>query len=103
MRWVVLLALGCGDAVCEDEAPGMDRDICLHDRLLEVPAAEAREAIALGRQIQDPVVRGAAVFTWISTHNREADPKVAQELCGLLEGRERSTCGRKLSQVHLRR
>lgn len=95
---------GCGaGATCERLAPGMDRDLCLHDRIMALPGEQHADALALARQIQDPVVRGAAVFTWVIQHNREIDPKAGQALCGLLMGQERETCTRKLSQVHLRR
>ena len=81
----------------------MDRDACLHDRVLSSPASALSSVITTAQQIDDPVVRGAAVFTWVNTHNRELDPKAAEPLCALLEGRERASCSRKLSSVHLRR
>lgn len=104
MLGVLALLLGCGGgASCEREAPGMDRDICLHDRVLALPGAEHAEATRLVGQIQDPLIRGAAVFTWVISHNREIDVKSGLALCGQLSGQERETCTRKLSQVHLRR
>ncbi len=104
MLAIVLLLVGCGGGErCEREAPGMDRDLCLHDRILALPGAEHEQAYGLAQQIQDPVVRGAAIFSWVINHNREIEPRAGQALCGLLMGQERETCTRKLSQVHLRR
>lgn len=88
---------------CLSKREGMDRDACLHDAVLASPASALTTVIGKAQQIQDPVVRGAAVFTWVNTHNRELDPKAAAPLCALLEGRERASCSRKLSAVHLRR
>ncbi len=104
MVWALFLALGCaGGAPCDRYAKGMDRDACLHDRVLASTPGELSAVIALAEQIEDPVMRGAAVFTWVNNHNRELDPKAAEPLCALLEGRERASCSRKLSSVHLRR
>lgn len=104
MVWALWLAVGCGGGPsCEREAAGMDRDLCLHDRVLALPGAEAARALELAGRIEDPVVRGAAVFTWVIQNNREIEPRSGQALCALLTGQERETCTRKLSQVHLRR
>jgi len=103
MLWLLVLALGCGGGDCASLPSGTGRDLCLHDRLLTLPGAEVAQARALAEQIQDPMVQGAAVFSWVIAHNREIDPRDGMALCGLLAGQERSTCVRKLSQVHLRR
>lgn len=103
LLWALYI-LGCGAGEpCARYAEGMDRDACLHDQVLASPPAEVASVISLARRIDDPVVRGAAVFSWVNTHNRELDPKAAEPLCLLLEGRERASCSRKLSSVHLRR
>lgn len=104
MVWALALMLSCGGgAPCAGLAPGMDRDACNHDRLLASGPEALDQVIQIAATIDDPVMRGAAVFTWVNTHNRELDPKAAEPLCALLEGRERASCSRKLSSVHLRR
>ena len=81
MLLLLSLAIGCGAGPdCERAAPGMERDLCLHDRVLALPGAEQARALALAGQIQDPVVRGAAVFTWVIEHNREIEPREGQAL-----------------------
>lgn len=103
MFWLLTLTLGCAGGDCASRPAGTERDLCLHDELLALPGAEVAQARTLAGQIQDPMVQGAAVFSWVIAHNREIDPRDGMALCALLAGQERQTCVRKLSQVHLRR
>lgn len=101
--WLItMLACGGGEP-CTDVAPGMDQDACLHDQVLATPAAELDRALVLLGQIGDPVIRSAAIFTWVSQNNRDLTPERGMSMCRLLDGRERNTCERKLQSVHLRR
>lgn len=101
--WLItLLACGRGEP-CANEAPGLEQDACLHDQVLATPAAQLDVALVLLGRINDPVIRSAAIFTWVSTNNRELTPERGMSMCRLLEGRERNTCERKLQSVHLRR
>lgn len=101
--WAALL-VGCGGPVdCSEQPAGMDRDLCLHDQALLLPAAQVEPFVVTVQQIQDPIVRGSAVFAWMNVHARELNPQQGVPICNLLESRERTSCNRKVSAIHLRR
>lgn len=103
-RAVLCLLAACGGRTdCASLEAGLARDTCNHDAVLAIPADQLDRALTTVSKIEDPVVRGAAVFTWVSQNNRELNPQRGMSMCRLLDGRERVTCERKLSSVHLRR
>ena len=55
------------------------------------------------KNINDPMIRGAAVSAWVRDHNTEITQKQGMELCALLDGRDRFYCVRRLSSPHLKR
>ena len=106
------LGWGCGDDDAETPAAapagcgamsGMDRDRCVHDEIVAVPGAQPDVVVAKAGSIQDPMIRGAAVSGWVAAHANELPKEKGQELCNLLEGRDRSYCQRRLSSPHLQR
>lgn len=93
---------GCGDKPCAD-LEGLDRDQCFHDELVVVPAEQPDSVIAKAAQIQDQMVRNAAVSAWIKDHVNSVPMDKGRELCGLLQGRDQGYCERRLSSPHLKR
>jgi hypothetical protein len=101
--------VGCGEdgtqpveaAVGCDAKTGMERDRCLHDEIAAVPGSQPDEVLKKARLIRDPMIRGAAVSTWVAAHVSELPQDKGQELCDLLEGRDKSYCQRRLSSPHL--
>lgn len=109
---LAMLALGgaaCGQddpppgaaAVNCDATAGMDRDRCLHDEIGAIPGSQPDEVVKKARLISDPMIRGAAVSGWVAAHVQELPADKGQELCDLLEGRDKSYCQRRLSSPHL--
>ena len=114
---VVLLGLGavvgCGDdgsasgskrasGAC-DAQTGMERDRCVHDEILATPGSQPDEVKRRAGLIVDPMIRGAAVSSWVAANANALPREKGQELCDLLEGRDRSYCQRRLSSPHLQR
>ena len=77
-------------------------DTCLHDEIKLLPQSVS-DVVQRAQQISDPIIRGAAVSTWVKEHNNEINQQQGQQLCALLDGRDRSYCQRRLSSPHLRR
>ena len=88
---------------CEEIIDLSSRDMCFHDQIVALPSTAIEEVIASAKQMVDPMVRGAAVAQWIKQNNNEINQQKGQELCSLLDGRDRSYCMRRLSSPHLRR
>lgn len=102
LAWLVGCAPASADAPCDAQA-GMEHDQCVLAQVTTRDAAHVSEVIALSRQIHDPMIRGAAVSSWISHHNTGVSPADGQALCGLLAGRDNALCLRRLSSPHLQR
>jgi len=111
--WVGLLGVVAACGADEGPAPvaaascaassGMERDRCVHDEIGAVPGAQPDVVLEKAGQIQDPMIRGAAVSGWVAAHANELPQEKGQQLCNLLEGRDRSYCQRRLSSPHLQR
>ncbi len=96
----MLWSLSCALTLeCAGAASPLDRDLCRYRRASAASASEAHAELAA---VEDPVVRGAGVITWIRAHP-DAPAADAWPLCSLLVGGERKACERKLSSAHLRR
>ena len=88
---------------CDKITDLTQKDSCYHDKLVAMPVTEIEAVITTGKQMVDPMIRGAAVAQWIKLHNNEINQQKGQELCALLDGRDRSYCMRRLSSPHLKR
>ncbi len=110
MIWLLTLFLACSgsdstsnDGDCSGINDMMKKDSCYHDQIVAMPANQIETVITTGQKMVDPMIRGAAVAEWIRLHNNEINQQKGQELCALLDGRDRSYCMRRLSSPHLRR
>lgn len=93
---------GCGEKPCS-ALDGLARDQCFHDELVLVPADDPDTVIAKAGQIEDQMVRNAAVSAWIKDHVNSVPMDKGRALCGLLQGRDQGYCERRLSSPHLKR
>jgi len=105
-----LVCLGLAMAACSGDRADcgrlddpLDRDTCFHERIGDLDAAAADQVHDLALQIEDPVVRGAAVCGWIEAHVGAYPQAEGHKLCELLTGPQRTYCVRRLQAVHLRR
>lgn len=110
MIWFSLLWFACSGSTstesngdCANITDMMQRDSCYHDQIVVLPANQIADVITTGQKMVDPMIRGAAIAEWIRLHNNEINQQKGQELCALLDGRDRSYCMRRLSSPHLRR
>lgn len=83
---------------CEERA-GLERDTCLSERMAVEEDIDAATALAV--QLEDRIVRHAAVLTWVEAH-RDADRQKLQALCALLDGDHAVICARRVDAAHLR-
>ena len=88
---------------CPSITDQTQRDQCLHKHILTMPATDIPGIIKTANQVSDPMIRGAAVSEWVKNHNNDVSQQQGQQLCALLDGRDRSYCLRRLSSPHLRR
>lgn len=102
-----MLFLGCtGEEVVKDCSTITDskaKDLCFHDQLVALSPSQVDEVISMAKGMDDSMIRGAAVAEWIKLYNNEINQDKGQELCKLLDGRDRSYCLRRLSSPHLKR
>ena len=106
----LLLMMACSSgakdqkgADCATITDSKQQNTCLHEQLLSMPASDISKIIELANTISDPMIRQAAVSKWIKEHNNDVNQQQGQQLCTLLDGRDRSYCLRQLSSPHLRR
>jgi hypothetical protein len=110
MSILLSLLLGCSgnqtDASTTD-CPALtdqtQRDQCFRMQILSMPATDIPNIIKTAKLVSDPMIRGAAVSEWVKNHNNDVSQQQGQQLCSLLDGRDRSYCLRRLSSPHLRR
>lgn len=98
--------VGCGEEIVDapkscDALSGQARDSCLNAEIAQVPGSQPDVVLEKAPLILDPMIRQAAVSRWVKEHVRELPNEKGQELCNLLEGRDRSYCQRVLSSPHL--
>jgi len=53
--------------------------------------------------IDDPVVRGAALYGWVGQHAAALPPEATPALCGQLDAPQAQACQRRMESVHLQR
>lgn len=100
--FVTLLFVGaCSSARAVQPCQAGD-DVCAFERFKESPPATARSAATEIAKLDDPVVRSAAVRTWLATA-RSTPPADAEALCGLLGASEHRLCTRRVNSPHLHR
>lgn len=92
-----------GTADCATLSPGPERDRCLHEEIKTLPPSEASAVLEKAQQIQDEMIRGAAVSGWVAEHNADVPQQQGNALCQLLDGRDKAYCQRRLSSPHLQR
>ena len=86
---------------CAELPAGLERDQCLHREIDALPGAQLEDVLVKAGQIQDPIVRQAALYSWVEAHNNEIPRDRGQALCQMLDGRHQSHCLRLLSSPHL--
>lgn len=91
------------NADCTSLTDSKAKDLCVHDQIVLMPPAQITELITLAKGMNDSMIRGAAIAEWIKLHNNDINQNQGQELCKLLDGRDRSYCLRRLSSPHLKR
>ena len=104
---ILVFLLACGTAEkskeCSAQTETIKKDECYHNELLKFSSAELPSIISHAKKISDPLIRGAAVSSWVRDHNNEITQKQGMDLCALLDGRDRFYCMRRLSSPHLKR
>ena len=73
------------------------------DQLMVLPHDQVSSVVETARRIQDPVIRGAAVFGWIDLNATKSAPADAARVCEVLEGPNRRVCDRRQKSWHLQR
>lgn len=106
LLWATLLGCGQGSggeeaATCESLA-GLERDTCLADRLRALPGPELAQVQAIALQIQDGMVRQAAILRWTKDNAGQIPREAGREMChALLQDLSRGKCERYIDAVHL--
>ncbi len=106
MFFLAFFYLGCSGGSpekCEDFKESALRDECLHNEIVKLNARELPTVIVKAKLIEDTMIRGAAVSSWVRDHNNEITQRKGMKLCELLDGRDRFYCVRRLSSPHLKR
>lgn len=88
---------------CSSITTAKEKDLCFHAQLLTFPPSQINDVITTAKSMNDAMIRGAAVAEWIKRYNNDINQQQGQELCKLLDGRDRSYCLRRLSSPHLKR
>lgn len=102
-----ILFWGCTGEVaatdCNAMSDSKEKDLCFHEKLVALPPSQINDVIETAKGMSDAMIRGAAVAEWIKRYNNDINQQQGQELCKLLDGRDRSYCLRRLSSPHLKR
>jgi len=88
---------------CDAIAAGFERDNCLHDEISALSVEQVDVVIQKATTIEDAMVRGAAVSSWVAENCADVPREKGEELCQMLDGRDMSYCMRRLSSPHLQR
>lgn len=106
----MLMLCGCTGSLeaetppsCDDMEAGLERDTCFGDMVLSMTASEADQVAGIGGQIQDGMVRQAAISRWVADHANEIPKETGESLCKMLGGRDQSYCLKRFLAVHLQR
>ena len=88
---------------CDSIEDSGEKDKCLIEEIQRMNGPQMTEVIKKAKEIQDPMIRGAAVSSWVRDHNNEINQRQGKALCEILDGRDRFYCMRRLSSPHLKR
>jgi len=100
VAWVLpLLSCGGSEAICEASASQAE---CLYEAIQEQPATGFETVYTLAIQVEDTVVRRAAVSKWMREHALELEEVQGERLCKLLRDDDQVFCFRRLRSPHLR-
>lgn len=101
---LLLLVFGsCSPNECDDLPAGLERDTCRFEKIQTLAPAQVVRVGELAAQIQDPVIRSAAVDTWLRDHRGALEDRDGVALCELLEPAAYGRCRRWFSAAHLQR
>ena len=107
MIFFFIIGLACNSQKqpkdCAQMKESIERDRCFSNEFKTLTGKQLAKAIEIAKEIDDPIIRGAAVDGWIKDHVNEINQRKGQELCALLDGRAMSYCQRRLSSPHLKR
>ena len=106
---LLMVFVGCGEekesaataSDCSTLSEARDKDDCLKAQILTLDASKLPDVKEKAAQINDPIIRGAAVERWVMENCNEVSLDQGRGLCELLEGRNKSYCERRLSSPHL--
>jgi hypothetical protein len=88
---------------CDEIEASLERDTCFGEMVLAMTASEADKVEGIGGQIQDGMVRQAAISRWVADHANEIPKETGESLCKMLGGRDQSYCLKRFLAVHLQR
>ena len=86
-----------------NELSGMKKDECYHENIKKLSGNEMTLVLELAKQIEDTMIQGTAISTWVKNNNTNLNQQQGRQLCELLQGRDRFYCMRRLSSPHLKR
>ncbi len=78
-----------------------ERDQCLWQEISELPSDQSALVLDKAKGIQDAMVLGSAVDSWIRAHAGDLRREEGMALCNLLSGPEQLSCRRRLLSPHL--
>jgi hypothetical protein len=83
-------------------ATGQERkDICYAESIHHAPTLSADQVRALARNIDDDLIRAAAVEAWVKDVRGNVPLSSTLSVCGLLDAEEEKLCVNRASAVHL--
>lgn len=105
---LTLILTGCrgtatGPDACAAMQPGRQRDECWRDQVELLPVDQAGRLPELVQPIADPVIRDAAVLSWLEQHGQAISPDQAEATCDLLDESRAHMCRRRLQSAHLQK
>ena len=86
-----------------DQLSDIDKDDCYHKNIQKIDGNEMNLVLQLAKKIEDTMIQGTAISTWVKNNNTNLNQQQGRQLCELLQGRDRFYCMRRLSSPHLKR
>jgi hypothetical protein len=110
-RWWAAASLSCSLIIascdtsqrCEDLPDQGERDRCIYSEIMDLGVDQVARVEARSMLIEDPIVRSAAVESWVRGHQGSLDRSQGERLCALLQPTLAGRCARWLSCSHLQR
>jgi hypothetical protein len=88
---------------CDELEEQLARDKCYYQQLGAAEDASLEAVQLTIGEIDDPLIRSAAVLAWLDAHALEVSPEQAHGLCEVLEWNAYHYCQRRYSTPHMRR